>query len=194
MCCFFEIFYSGSGRNPLERLFLFSLFLDISHPILAWKEAMIVFSNFLNFFVIFLEFFITSRVGAHQSDFIFLFIFFLSFSTFPNLFWLGKKLWWCFQIFWIFSLFFRIFYYGSRRHTSERFFLFSLFHDISHRILAWKEAMMVFSNFLNFFCYLFEIFYYGLGRRKSEWFFFIFSVSRPFPTYFGWERSYDGVF
>ena len=192
---FFTIFleFSIMGRDGTHPnfFFLFSPFLGLSQPILAWNEAMMVFCNFLNFLAIFLEFSIPSRVGTHRNYFFFNF---LSFSAFRNLFRLEKKLWWCFQIFWIFSLFFRIFYYGSRRHTSERFFLFSLFHDISHRILAWKEAMMVFSNFLNFFCYLFEIFYYGLGRRKSEWFFFIFSLSRPFQTYFGLKRSYDSVF
>ena len=36
----------GTHRN--DFLFLFSLFLGISEPILDWKEAMMVFYNFLN--------------------------------------------------------------------------------------------------------------------------------------------------
>ena len=99
---FYTIFYSRSGRNPSERFFLFSLFLSLSLPILAWKEAMMVFSEFLNSFTIILEFSITGRVGTHGNDF----FYFLSFIAFPNLIWFEKMLWWCFLIFWIFLLFF----------------------------------------------------------------------------------------
>ena len=97
-CFFFLIFYYRSARNTLERFFLFSLFLGLSQPMLAWKEAMMVFSNFFEFFGFFLEFSITGHVGTHRNDF----FYFHSFSAFPILFWLQKKLWWCFLIFWIF--------------------------------------------------------------------------------------------
>ena len=141
-CNFFGIFYSRSGRNPSERfLFLFSLFLGLSLPIFTWKEAMMVFSNFLNFSTIFLKFSIPCQVGTNRNEF----FYFLFFSAFPNLFWLGKKLWWCFLIFWIFLLFFLKFSIQGRVET--------------HR-----------NNF------------------------FFFSHSRPFPTYSSSERSYDGVF
>ena len=43
------------------------------------------------------------------------------------------------------------------------------------------------------FCYLFWIFDYATGGNSSERFFF-FSLSQPFRTYFGLQRSYDGVF
>ena len=102
---FFGVFYFGSGRNSSKRFFfLFSLFLSHSHPILAWKEAMMVFSNFLNFFGIFYY------GSCRNTSKWFFFFYFLSFSTFPNLFWLEKKLWRWFLIFWIFLLFFGIFY------------------------------------------------------------------------------------
>ena len=89
-CYFFRIFYYGSGKHTLKRFFLFSLFLGLFQPILVGKEAIMVFSNLLNFFAIFLEFSITSRVGIHKNDFFF--FFFHSFSAFPDLFWLEKKL------------------------------------------------------------------------------------------------------
>ena len=101
-CYFFGIFNSGSGWNPLERFFLFSLFLGLSQPNFALNEAMMVFSNFLNFFDIFLEFSIPGRVETHRNDY----FHFQSFSAFRILFLHEKKLWWCFLIFWIFLLFF----------------------------------------------------------------------------------------
>ena len=200
-CYFFKIFNYVSGRNTSERFF-FSIFLSLSHPILAWEEAMMVYSNLLKFFAIFLEFSITVRVGTHRNDFLFLFFiflslphpilaweeammvfsnflnffaillefpipgrvetyrndfyYFLSFSAFPILFWLEMKLWLCFLIFWIFLVFlFNFFYYGLARNTLQRFLLFSLFLCLSHSILAWKEATLVFSNFLNFFAIFF---------------------------------------
>ena len=99
---FFGIFYYGSGRNTAERFFLFYLFLDLSQPILARKEALMVFSNFLNSFAIFLEFSITGREETQRNDL----LPFLSFVAFPDLFWLETKLWWYFLNFWIFLLFF----------------------------------------------------------------------------------------
>ena len=46
-----------------------------------------VFFNFLNFFAISLEFSIMATVGIDQNDNFYL----LSFSAFPNLFWLKEK-------------------------------------------------------------------------------------------------------
>ena len=75
------------------------------------------------------------------------------------------------------------------------FFLFSLFLGLSQPILPRKEAMMVFSKFLNFFAIFLEFFIHGrVGTHWNDFFYFIFSLSRPFPTYFGLKRSYDGVF
>ena len=86
-CYFFGIYNYGSGRNWSEQNFLFSLFLSLSQPILTWKEALRVFYNFLNFFAIFLEFYITCRARINWND---NFSFF-SFSDFLNLFWLEEK-------------------------------------------------------------------------------------------------------
>ena len=63
---------------------MFSLFLGLPQSILARKEAQMVFLNFLNFFAIFLEFSISRRVRTKRNDNFYL----LSFSAFPNLFWL----------------------------------------------------------------------------------------------------------
>ena len=99
---FSAIFFNFLLRVGQEHIgtifFLFSLFHSLSQPIFAWKGAMMVFSNFLNFFAIFLEFSFSGRVETHRNEF----RYFLSFSAFPVLFWLEKKLWWCFLIFLLF--------------------------------------------------------------------------------------------
>ena len=84
---FFGIFYYPSGWKGMERQFLFFLFHGISQPILAWNEAIMVFFNFLIFFSLFLEFYISRRVGTERKDN----FYFRSFSSFSNLFWLEKK-------------------------------------------------------------------------------------------------------
>ena len=136
-----------------------------------------VFSNFFNIFAIFLECSITGREETQRS----LFLPFLSFVVFPDLFWLETKLWRYFLNFWIFLLFFfGIFYDGSCRNIAERFFLFSLFLGLSQPILALKESLMV---FFKFYCYFFGIFYYGSGRATSEQFFYFLSLA-GFPYLF----------
>ena len=88
-CYLFGILYYRSGKNSSERFFLFFLFLGLPQHILAQKEAKKVFSNFFNFFAFFLKFSMTGRAGTRRNDF---FVFyFLSFSAFPNLFWLDEK-------------------------------------------------------------------------------------------------------
>ena len=182
-CYFFGIFFSGSGRNPSEWFF-FSLFLGHSHPILAWKEATMVFSNFLNFFAIFLEFSIVGRVGTHQNDF----FNFLSFSAFPNLFWLEKKLWWCFLIFWIFLLFFWNFLFQVGRNPSEWFFFFLSFSDFP--ILFWLEKKLWW-RFLIFWIFLLFFLKFSItgrvGTHQNDFFYFLsFST---FPNLFWIEKK-----
>ena len=58
---------------------------------------------------------------------------------------------------------------GTRRNF---FFFFSLFHCSSQPNLVRKDAMIVFSDFLNFFAIFFGIFYYRSSINTSEWFFF----------------------
>ena len=139
---FFRIFYYGLGRHTLKRfffyflpfaafsnLFFFSLFHCFSQPNLVRKDAMMVFSDFLNFFYYFFGIFYygSGRYRSRQ------FFFSLSFSPFSNLFWLEKKLCWCFQIFWIFLLFFLEFSITGRvlTHRIDFFFLsFSAFPNL----------------------------------------------------------------
>ena len=142
---------------------------------------MMVFSNFLNFFAIYLEFSITSRVGTHRNDFFF--IFSLS-PPFPTYFGLERSYDGVFKIFEFFHYFCRIFYYGSGRHTSERFFLCFLFLGHSKPILSWKEAMMVFYNFFNFSAIFLKFFILSRVETHRNDFFFL-PLSRPYPTYFG---------
>ena len=66
----------------------------------------------VNFFVIFLEFSVTGRVGTDRNDN----FYFLSFLALANLFWPVTKPEWCFSVFLIFLLFFGIFYYRSGRN------------------------------------------------------------------------------
>ena len=82
---FFGILYYASGR--MQRKFLLSLFRCIFQPILAWKEAITGFFNFLKIFAIFLEFSITRWVGTKRNDN----FYFLYFSAFSDLFWLEMK-------------------------------------------------------------------------------------------------------
>ena len=84
-CYFFWIFYFVSCRNGTERndSFLLCIFL----PILAWKEPIMVFFNFLNFFNVLLEFSIMCRVGLKRTDN----FYFFSFLAFTDRFWLEMK-------------------------------------------------------------------------------------------------------
>ena len=78
----------------IEWKFLFPHFHCLSQPVFAWREALFVFYNFMNFFYIFFEFSIVGRVGIDRNDN----FYFLSFSAFPDLFWLEEKPLKCFLI------------------------------------------------------------------------------------------------
>ena len=82
---FFGFFDYRLGRNWTEWLFLFSLFLGLSPPVLAWREALIVFYSLMNFFAIFKKKFITGRLGAHWNDFFFIFSLSRAFATYFGL-------------------------------------------------------------------------------------------------------------
>ena len=54
---------------------------------------------------------------------------------------------------------------------------------------------MVFFNFLNFFAILLEFsITRRVGTERNGPIIFIFSLSRPFPTYFGLKWSHNGIF
>ena len=81
---FLGIFYYALGRNETERQYLFSFFHGLFQPILALNEVILAF---LNFFPIFLQFYIMCQVGTERNDN----FFFPSFSSSFNLWWLGME-------------------------------------------------------------------------------------------------------
>ena len=133
----------GTHRNDFFLfLFFFPLFPGLRQLILAWKEATMVFFNFFEFFCYFFWIFYYG-LGRKSMEQFFLFFFFLSFSAFPNLFWLGKMQQWCFLIFLNFLLFFlnfllrvgleligTIFFFSLTQHFQTYFLSFSAFPNI----------------------------------------------------------------
>ena len=68
---FLLLFWNFLLRVRLERNVMIIFIFSLSHHfplILAWNEAIMVFLKFLNFFAIFLEFSISSRVGTKRND------------------------------------------------------------------------------------------------------------------------------
>ena len=80
-----------------------------------------------------------------------------------------------------FCYFFGNFYYALGRNETERQYLLSFFLRLFQPILALNEAILAFYNFFEFFCN-FKLFV-RWGRNKTI--IFIFSLSLPFPNYFG---------
>ena len=143
-------------------LFLFSRFLGVSQP-------MMVCSNFLKFFAIFLEFSITGRVGTHWNDF----FYFLSFLAFPILYWLEKKLWWCFLIFWFFLLFFFEFSILSCVETHRNdFYYFLSFTAFPNLFWLEKKLWWCFLIFFNLFAIFLEFsITIRVGTHRNDFFF-----------------------
>ena len=82
----FFLEFSIQGRvGRIRTIIFFSLFLDLSQPVLAWNEAWIVHFNFLYFFAIFFFriFYYWSGRKDQNDNFLF-----LSFATCPDPFWL----------------------------------------------------------------------------------------------------------
>ena len=86
-CYFFGIFYYGTGRNRMERQFLFSLFLCLPQSILTWKDTIMVFLSFLNFLLFFWNFQFHVEQGRNRT---LIFIFSLS-QSFPSFFRLKRS-------------------------------------------------------------------------------------------------------
>ena len=101
----------------------------------------------------FWEFLITRRVGIKRNDN----FYFLSFSSFSNLFlaW-NEAIMIFFNFFEFFWYFVGIFNYTSGRNGTEWQFLFSLFLIIFQHIWAWNEPIMAFFSFLNCFAIFLE--------------------------------------
>ena len=107
-----------------------------------------------------------------------IFIFSLS-HHFPAYFWLEMNQKWHFFHFSIFLLFFWIFSFATGRNATERYFLYSLFPGIFHRILAWYEALVVFFSFLNFFAIFLEFsITRRAGTKRNDNFYFL-----PFSSF-----------
>ena len=97
-CYFFRNFLARVEYAQNSGLSFFSLFLGLSHPILAKKKAGMRFFNFLNFFAIFFTiFFPGPSVNGIQVKH-----FFLSFSAYLIPFWLKIMPEMGFLIFWFF--------------------------------------------------------------------------------------------
>ena len=102
-CFFFWNFLARVGYEQNSGLKFFSLFLGISHPVLAKNNAGKRFFTFLNFFAIFFSIFFprpSKNVNQYK------FFFFLSFSAYLLPFWLKVIPERDFLIFWFFFLFF----------------------------------------------------------------------------------------
>ena len=151
----------------IETIILFSLFLNLSLPVLAWKEAIMVFLSFLNFFAIFFQFYTKGRVGNDRNDN----FYFDSFSTIPNLFWLEKKLLWCFLVFLFFFLlfFFRFSVTGLVGNDQNDNFYFHSFSAFPNQFWLEKKAIMAFFFFFNFLAIRFGVLYSASDRNGMEW-------------------------
>ena len=155
----------GLERNGMT-IFNFSLFFFLFQTTLAWNEAIMVFFNFFNSFAIFLVFSITRRIGTEQNDN----FYFLSLSSFSNLFWLQMKPQWHFLFFSIFLLFFLEFSITRRVGTEQNgtiTFIFSLSYPFP-TFFGFKWSHNGIFYFFQFFCYFFGIFYYASGRNEVE--------------------------
>ena len=152
-----------------------SIFLILFQLSLAWNEFIMVFFNFSNFFVIFLEFSITHRVGTKRND-SFLFSLFPILSQ-PILAWNEFiMVFFNFLNFYVIFLEFSIMHWvGTKRNDN---FLFSHFPILSQPILAWNEFIMVFFNFFLFF-WNFPL---RVGQERNGRIIFILSISHPFTT------------
>ena len=139
---FFGIFYYATGRNEMERKFLFSPFLGLFQLTLDWNEAIMVFFNFLDLFLIFLQFSITRRVGTKRNDNFYS----LSFSSFSNLFWLEMKPQRYFLIFLIFLIFLLFFWNFLLRVGLEPNGTITLIFLLSHPFSKYFGLKWIFND------------------------------------------------
>ena len=142
---------------------------------------------FLQFF---LEFSITGRVGTHSKDFFFLFSPFRGLSQ-PILSWKEAMMEFC--NFLNFLAIFLEFSIPSRVGTHQNYFFFltfSAFHKLFRLEKKLWWCFQIFWILLLFFWY----FLLRVGKEHIGTIFFIFSLSWPFPSYFFFKRTYNGVF
>ena len=123
------------------------------------------------------------QVGTERNDN----YLFPPFSSFFNLWWLEMEPYWYFLIF---LNFFGIFYYALGRNETERQYLFFFFLDLFQPILAWNEAHTGIFQFFEFF-WNFKL---CVRKERNEMVIFLFSLSLPFPNYFGLKWCHNGIF
>ena len=92
-----------------------------------------------------------------------------------------------------FFIFFGIFYYASSGNETERQFLFSLLLGLSNLFWLGMKPQWYFFYFFIFFLF-FCNFLLPAGYERNGKTIFIFSLSRPFPSYFGLKWSHNGIF
>ena len=139
---FFWNFLNRVGLERTRNQICFSLIHGLLLLIQARNKVGMMFSNFLNFYTIFLK---ISKLGWVGTDSERKFLF--SFSTFLVPFWVEIKLEWCFLIFWIFYYFFWTFLdrVGLERTRNENFLL--LIHGLARPIQARNKVGMMFLIF-----------------------------------------------
>ena len=146
-----------------------------------------MFFNFLNFYVIFLEFSITHRVGTKRNDNFLFSLFSILFQ--PILAWNEFIM-----IFFNFLNFFLFFWYFLLRIGKEQngriIFIFSISHPFTTCYgLKWIHNGIFFNFFSIFLNFLLRV-----GLERNETIIFIFSLSHRFPTYFGLKWIRNGIF
>ena len=72
-------------------------------------------------------------------------------------------------------------------------FCFLSFSAFPLWILAWKDAILVFFNFFNFLLFFWN-FLFRVEQEQKRTLIFLFSLSQPFPTYFGLKWGHNGIF
>ena len=145
----------------------------------------------MNLFAIFLEFSITCRIGTkHNDNFCF-----LSFSAFPNLFWLemnpyGYLLHWriLLQFFWNFQQW--VGWAGTDGNNNFHCLSFLAFSNVFWIEKKPQWSFLIFCIFLLFFWnFQLRVSYERIGTKIL-----IISLCWPPPTYFGLKRSHNGIF
>ena len=129
------------------------------------------------------------RVGTKCNDN----FYFISFSSFSNLFLACNEAIMVFFNFLIFLLFFWNFLLcvGLERNGTM-IFIFSLSQPFP-TYCGWNEAIMVFFNLLNLFFLFFWYFVLRIGLERNGTIIFIFFRSHSFQPYFGFFWSHNSI-
>ena len=146
-----------------------------------------VFSNFFNFFAIFIECSITGREETQRN-------YFLPFSLFRSL---SQPILARNEVMTVFSKFFNFFAIFLEPSITGRvgpqqndFFYLHSFAGFPNLFWLVKKLRCCFLIFLLFL----QNVQLRVGKKHNGTIYCLFSLSWPFLTYFGLKRSYDGIF